>query len=91
LLTPLQKLSQRVSLTGLLSVIFGGGAVFGWVASNPTVLAGVVILVAVAINAFFFWFFDFRVHRREGPSASAVAIETLRCGEKAIPSLSLDA
>jgi hypothetical protein len=87
LLTPLQRIGRNVSLTGLLSVVFGGGAVFGWIGSNGIVLAVALFALGLAIYLGFIWLLAHASQRRAGPGAAVVTIETLRSSGKPIPPL----
>lgn len=86
LLTPLQRLAKSVPLIGLLSIVFGGGAVFGWIGSNGVVLAFALAAVGLGIYALALWLLMHRNLRREGPGAAVVAIETLRSSGTPLPS-----
>jgi hypothetical protein len=90
LLTPLQRFAKNNSPATMLSVIFGGGAVFGALATNRTALTVSIGLALLAIYGLAIWLYSLRDRRRNGPGAAVVAIETLRSSGKPIPALSLD-
>jgi hypothetical protein len=91
LLTPLQRFAKNNSPAALLGAIFGGGAVFGALASNPTVLTILIFLAAFVVYVLGLSLYFLRDQRRNGPGAAVVVIETIRCNGKPIPALPLDA
>jgi hypothetical protein len=89
LLTPLQRFAKNNSPAALLGAIFGGGAIFGAVASNSTLLA-IVLIVAFAVGyVLLLSLYSRRDQRRNGPGAAVVAIETVRSSSRTIPALPL--